>query len=183
MVLQLLKHNEIKDKLKKVYLLFPTIERMAESPRGAFMKDFLASFYWYRLYLYLQSLLPQCIQVFLQFWYYYVRSLSLEFVNSGLIYAHPVYREISTFLVRDQLDCVKCLDYDLIRDNKSLIKFYYGCDDEWIPAEYSNDLTSNVPDVDIVVGDKCVQHNFMLTKETNYKMALILSQWINFERM
>lgn len=50
-ILQLLKDQEIAKQVVRCYLLFPTIERMAETPNGKFLTNFVSLIYIYLYFM------------------------------------------------------------------------------------------------------------------------------------
>lgn len=182
MALELLKNSEIKSKISKAYLLFPAIEKMIDTPNGKKLHESLKSLFVLKLFLTFLLMLPKFFQILFQFCYMYFNGYPLELIEPGLIFSHPKLREIILFQAKDQLHEVNELDVNFINENKSKIKFFYGAKDGWTPRKFYSDLCSKIPNVDAVVDDSNLKHNFMTTHDGSYRLAEIVSGWIDIQR-
>lgn len=173
----MLKEADIKARIKRAYLLFPVVERMAETPRGpGFKKLFIDKYLLLKFVYTLFYILPLFIRNFLLVSYFRYMNHPLKFRKSFLDYINPSVLEKSVFLTKDVMDNVKILDYEFVEKNRNLLKFFYGTRDGWAPISYYNELIYNVPDVDAELDKTNMPHTFVFKK--NNQMADIVSKWI-----
>lgn len=177
MVLQLLKDENIKKRIQKCYLLFPTIERMVESTNGWLFTNFAL-----RVYIVLAFLitffarLPEIVRIFCLHIYFWLFSIPKHFIGTGLKYSKPSVLEKVIFLAKDEMAKVRDLDKDVVRENINLLKFYYGSRDGWAPVKYYKDLKRDIPNVDATVDTHNIEHAFVLRSST--KMGALVANWI-----
>ncbi|XP_063697459.1 lipid droplet-associated hydrolase [Culicoides brevitarsis] len=178
MNLELLREPEIKKQVKKSYMLFPTIERMAASPNGKLFTRFFPWMTQLAVWIYaLFALLPEKVRIFIIFLYFSVFRIEKQFIGTALKYTQPRIVQKVIHLAVDEMEKVVTPDYDLIRKNSKILAFYYGTTDGWTPVEYFNDLTKNVPEVEAQLCKRGIAHAFVL-KSSN-EMAYLVAEWIN----
>uniref|UniRef100_A0A8C6P4K6 Lipid droplet-associated hydrolase n=1 Tax=Nothobranchius furzeri TaxID=105023 RepID=A0A8C6P4K6_NOTFU len=147
MILEMLKRNP-ELKVLKAILLFPTIERMAQSPQGKVMTPVLCQMrYLAYLPVFLLSLLPGAVQALL------VRLVLTDFIPPAANSMYLGGQEMRKVLERDNLTIEKNLD--------KLI-FYYGAADHWCPVTYFHDIRRDFPQGDFQLCDKGFRHAFVL---------------------
>ncbi|XP_032998845.1 lipid droplet-associated hydrolase [Lacerta agilis] len=159
-------------------LLFPTVERMAESPQGKFMKPLLS---WVRYPFYILVypilLLPDGIKHFM-----------LRLASSILMRADESALAATTdFLTFDcvantmymgnqELNEVRERDNAAIRKYLKKLTFYYGNQDSWCPRQYYEEMKRDFPDGDIRLCEKGLKHAFVL--DSGEEMAAVLADWV-----
>ncbi|XP_061478673.1 lipid droplet-associated hydrolase [Rhineura floridana] len=174
--LEMMKHEPELEILRSM-LLFPTIERMAQSPQGKFMTPLLCQLR-YILYMpiFLMTLLPER-----------VKSSLLRFALQG-----PKYDEssIATSIDLINMDCVanimylasqemrKVLERDstTIRQHLKKLTFYYGVTDMWCPMQYYEEMKMEFPDGDIRLCEKGIRHAFVL--DASKEVAEMITDWV-----
>ncbi|XP_048355048.1 lipid droplet-associated hydrolase isoform X2 [Sphaerodactylus townsendi] len=159
-------------------MLFPTIERMAQSPQGKLMTPLLCQLR-YILYMpiYLITLLPDI-----------VKSSLVRFALRGLKYHDDSSIMASVDLVN--MDCVvnvmymasqemrKVVERDstTIREHLKKLTFYYGAADQWCPVQYYEEMKMEFPDGDIRLCEKGIRHAFVL--EASEEVAAMITEWL-----
>uniref|UniRef100_UPI00398F44C8 lipid droplet-associated hydrolase isoform X2 n=1 Tax=Pristiophorus japonicus TaxID=55135 RepID=UPI00398F44C8 len=177
MILEIMKREPELQVLKAV-LLFPTIERMAESPQGKLMTPVLCKlrFLMY-VPIYFLSFLPESVKASLVRWALQgLHSLDEATVSASLnlfsvdCAANAMYmgsQEMVQVVQRDDSTISRCLD--------KLI-FYYGCNDHWCPITYYEDMKRSFPEGTIHLCQKGIRHAFVL--DASVEMAQMLLDWL-----
>ncbi|XP_067879401.1 lipid droplet-associated hydrolase isoform X2 [Heterodontus francisci] len=151
MILEMMK-REPNLKVLKAVLLFPTIERMAESPQ----ESVKASLVRWALQG-LQSLDEATVTA----------SLNLFNVDCAANAMYLGSQEMVQVVQRDDSTIRRCLD--------KLI-FYYGYNDRWCPIKYYEDMKRSFPEGTIHLCQKGIRHAFVL--DANVEMAQMLIDWL-----
>lgn len=181
MILEMLKNEEIKRKIKRCYLLFPTVERMAASPNGFFFTKIVSPAYFIlRLVVCLLNMFPSILKTLLIYLYFVIFSIPKYFLGTSQKYFNTVTMDKVVFLARKEMDEVRALDAETIKENVKLLKFYYGSSDGWAPKKYFHQLKKMIPDVDAELDNKNISHAFVL--RSSEEMGKITADWINSDR-
>lgn len=179
MILQLLKKSEIKSKVIKCYLIFPTIERMAKAPDGFKLTNFVFRLLClWRFVLCLLAKLPTVMLTIIIYIVYYFKNIPIHFLGTGLKLVHPTIFDNCVKLAEEELRVVDKLDVDLIRENLPLLKLYYGASDGWVPVKYYSQLKEQIPNVDAQLDEKNIPHAFMLNLKAEHQLSELLAEWI-----
>ncbi|XP_078503851.1 lipid droplet-associated hydrolase isoform X2 [Lissotriton helveticus] len=136
-------------KVLRSVLLFPTIERMAQSPQGKLMTPVLCSLR-YAVYMpvYLLSFLPESVKEYL-----------VRFVLRGIRSVDEASVTASVDLFR--VDC---------------LIFYYGATDNWCPVQYHHDIRKDFPEGNIRLCERGFRHAFVL--DSSKEMASLTLNWL-----
>ncbi|XP_040916481.1 lipid droplet-associated hydrolase isoform X2 [Toxotes jaculatrix] len=165
-------------KVRKAVMLFPTIERMAQTPQGKVMTPVLCHMrYVAYLPLFLLSLLPEKLKSSLiRLVFGGIRSLDLSVVQptvgllSGDCAANAMYmggQEMKTVLERDNIT---------IKKNLEKLIFYYGASDHWCPVQYYLDIKQDFPHGDIRLCENRFRHAFVL--DAGRDVAKMVVEWV-----
>lgn len=176
-ILEMMKRNP-ELKVLKAVLLFPTIERMAQTPQGKVMTPVLCHMrYVAYLPLFLLSLLPDTIKASLiKLVLGGISSLDSSVIQptvgllSGDSAANAMYmggQEMRKVLERDNITIKKNLD--------KLI-FYYGATDHWCPVQYYHDIKQDFPHGDFRLCENGFRHAFVL--DAGRDVAKMMVEWI-----
>uniref|UniRef100_A0A1A9ZAV3 Lipid droplet-associated hydrolase n=1 Tax=Glossina pallidipes TaxID=7398 RepID=A0A1A9ZAV3_GLOPL len=177
MVLQILRNESVHKRIKKCYLLFPTIERMIESPNGwVFTKIALPLYSVFGFIISLLNRLPEILKIFLVQIYFWFAAIPNYLIGTALKYAKPSVVEKVVFLAEDEMARVRALQRDIIQKNMHLLKFYYGTTDGWVPIKYFTQLKEEFPDIDADLDVKKIDHSFVL--RYSKPMACIVGDFI-----
>ncbi|KAF0044682.1 lipid droplet-associated hydrolase [Scophthalmus maximus] len=165
-------------KILKAVMLFPTIERMAQTPQGKVMTPVLCHMrYVAYLPLFLLSLLPDTLKSSLvKLVFGGIHSLDLSVLRptvgllSGDCAANAMYmgaQEMKKVLERDNLT---------ITNNLEKLIFYHGSTDHWCPVQYYHDIKRDFPRGDIRLCEKGFRHAFVL--DAGREVGRMVAEWI-----
>uniref|UniRef100_A0A665WBM6 Lipid droplet-associated hydrolase n=1 Tax=Echeneis naucrates TaxID=173247 RepID=A0A665WBM6_ECHNA len=177
-ILEMMKRDP-KLKILKAVMLFPTIERMAQTPQGKVMAPLLCHMrYVAYLPLFLLSLLPGRLQSSLiKLMFSGIHSLDRTVVQptvgllSGDCAANAMYmgsQEMKKVLERDN---------STIKNNLEKLIFYYGSVDHWCPVQYYLDIKQDFPHGDIRLCEHGFRHAFVL--DAGREVAKMVAEWIS----
>ncbi|XP_023262505.1 lipid droplet-associated hydrolase isoform X1 [Seriola lalandi dorsalis] len=166
-------------KILKAVMLFPTIERMAQTPQGKVMTPVLCHMrYVAYLPLFLLSLLPDRFKSSLiKLVFGGIHSLDLTVVQptvgllTGDCAANAMYmggQEMKNVLERDNIT---------IKNNLEKLIFYYGATDHWCPVQYYLDIKQDFPHGDIRLCENGFRHAFVL--DAGGEVAKMVVEWIH----
>ncbi|XP_069685053.1 lipid droplet-associated hydrolase-like [Periplaneta americana] len=179
MALGVLKNKPIRSKVTKAYLLFPAIERMAESPSGKTMMSYMQYrtvvktmlFLAWLLYLIPLPLRKFIISVQLMF-----RRIPVCHTSPTVQYMHPDVARNVAFLALDKIEKVRELDDKAFEELCDVLFLYYGSKDGWAPMSYWKEMSEKHPKVKFMVCKHNLDHAFCLN--SGVEMAVILSDII-----
>ncbi|XP_024408266.1 lipid droplet-associated hydrolase isoform X1 [Desmodus rotundus] len=157
-------------------LLFPTIERMSETPNGRIATPLLC---WLRYALYASGylLLKPCPEK-IKSWF--IRkalqrmNLQSEFLVLNVL--EPFCLANVAYLGGQEMMQVVKRDNEIIKEHLSKLTFYYGTIDRWCPKEYYEDIKKDFPEGDIRLCEKNIIHAFVLY--FNQEMADMVADWL-----
>lgn len=178
-VLNLLKNHDINGRIKRCYMLFPTVEYMAESPNGKFfcgcvsriasVLTFLSWIFTGIFPVSLQSLLIRTFGLF-----YGIPARSVKAVQDLL---NPKVLDRVFKLAREEMKYVKEADHETISKYTDKLWFYYGASDGWTPVKYYKDMVSKHPNLNVQLCQRGFQHSFVLKDDMD--MGHIVGDLIN----
>ncbi|XP_058035525.1 lipid droplet-associated hydrolase isoform X2 [Ahaetulla prasina] len=177
LALKIMKHSPEVEILRSI-LLFPTIERMAQSPQGKLLTPLLCHLR-YILYIpiYLFTLLPERVKSFLVPFALNWQKLNDETVVTTLVdmlnmdcIANIMY------LGSQEMRSVQERDSSTIKQHLNKLIFYYGATDSWCPLQYCEEMKMEFPDGDIRICEKGIGHSFVL--DSSKEMAEMITDWI-----
>lgn len=175
-ILELLDHPSIKNKVADAYLLFPTIEQMATTGPGKFLTIFVKVFVELIVFLsWIFTILPTFLQNILLYIYMFIAGIPMDqhLDNLKCLIKPGVLRRVF-FMAFEELDQVKERNNDAIIKHVDKIKFYYGETDGWAPGSYCDKLKKDIPKVNAQV---CTfNHAFVLTRSV--EIGYVVSDWI-----
>ncbi|CAH4031338.1 lipid droplet-associated hydrolase [Pieris brassicae] len=161
-IIELIDRNpELVSRISSVNLLFPTIQKMAESPNGRFLNLFLRRIHWLLLiFLKLLRILPYWINSYLIYLYLSWHSLPSHYYERIAKVIDPNVMEKVLILAFDEMDTVTNLNKDAIKNIKHLTNVIYSKTDNWAPLAYIDDLKIYEPQICLVEME--VSHAFVL---------------------
>lgn len=159
------------------FLLFPTIERMAETPNGRIATPLLC---WFRYALYATSYLllkpcPEIIKSFIIKKALEKLSFTCEIPLKSLL--HPFCLANAAYLGSQEMMQVGKRDDEAIKELLPKLTFYYGKTDGWCPVKYYEDMKKDFPGGDIRLCEKGIAHAFVLG--FSQEVAAIVADWMN----
>lgn len=150
------------EKLQKGILLFPTIERMAISPKGRRMTPMLVKYRGFFSYL----------AWFIGFLPHFVKKALIDCLfiacnepsKKTLLYdiIAPNVADCSSFMGMEEMLHVEKRDDDIIKEQAEKLHFYYGAIDHWCPVSYYEDMLRDYPNFNIQLCKKRFKHAFVL---------------------
>ncbi|CAO2605097.1 Lipid droplet-associated hydrolase [Lemmus lemmus] len=159
------------------FLLFPTIERIAETPNGRIATPLLC---WFRYVLYATGylVLKPCPEIIKSF----IIKKALE--KMSFTCEIPLKNLLQPFCLgkRALQSCSPLLAVDVGGEDKMVffvfqLTFYYGKTDGWCPVRYYEDMKKDFPDGDIRLCEKGISHAFVLG--FSQEVAAIVADWMN----
>lgn len=143
-------------------LLFPTIERMAESRNGRIATPLLC---WFRYVLYAAGYLllkpcPERIKTLLLSTSLQMLDLECEFTALNVL--EPFCLANAAYLGGQEMMEVVDRDNETIKKHLSKLTFYYGTVDPWCPTRFYEDIKKDFPEGDIRLCEKKIAHAFIL---------------------
>ena len=163
----------------KCYLLFPTIERLAQTPNGQFLTPLLKYFRWIIPLVTLPLLfIPYRVKQFLVQRYFGDGQIPKCAVDATIKLLSPSSCRNCIHLASIEMQSVCTLDIETVGKNIDRLCFYYGTDDAWCPAEYHQSMKCLFPLGEIHLCSHDIQHAFVL--KHSEEMASIVSDWLWF---
>lgn len=158
------------------FLLFPTIERMSESPNGRIATPLLC---WLRYILYVSSYLllkpcPEKIKSWLLSVVLQKMNVQSDFPLLNLL--EPFCLVNAAYLGSQEMMEVVKRDNETIKEHLPKLTFYYGTIDPWCPKEYYEDIKKDFPEGDIRLCEKKIPHAFTL--HFYQEMADMVADWL-----
>ncbi|KAM8953243.1 lipid droplet-associated hydrolase [Pelodytes ibericus] len=165
-------------KIKQSVLLFPTIERMAQSPQGKIMTPLLCSLrYVIYMPLYLLSFLPESMQTSLiKFALWGIKSVDESSVSASLNLFRVDCAANAMYMGSQEMVKVVERDNKTIKQYLSKLIFYYGAMDNWCPVRYYEDIKKEFPGGNIWLCEKGIRHAFVL--DSSRDMATMITDWL-----
>ncbi|XP_053141167.1 lipid droplet-associated hydrolase isoform X1 [Hemicordylus capensis] len=167
----------LEQEVLRCVMLFPTIERMAQSPLGKICTPLFCQLR-YVLYMpiYLATLLPDRVKHFL------VRLLNRQknteesslITTVGLLNVGCIANAM--YMASQEMREVVERDSTTIRQHLKKLTFYYGTGDMWCPMQYYEEMKMEFPDGDIRLCEKGISHAFVL--ESSKEMAVMVADWL-----
>ncbi|XP_055603510.1 lipid droplet-associated hydrolase [Uranotaenia lowii] len=177
LALELLKIPDISARIQHCYFLFPTIERMVESKNGFILTKVVNPVYFFVQWFYrCFALLPNFIKVWIIYAYFLVSGIPKYYLGTALKYTHPPVIDKIWHMALDEMEKVRELDIDTVRNNKHRIRLYYGATDGWVPVKYYHELKEKIPDIDAEICTRKFEHAFVLHSAA--KMGFMVGEWI-----
>lgn len=176
MILELLEHSSINDKIDNAYLLFPTIEHMGQTSHGKFLTRFIKPIVWFIVFLsWIFTMFPKVLQIFLVTIYMMIAGIHVSEHRENIIsLIKPGILRRVFYLAFEELDQVNERNTRVIINNLRKLKFYYGMNDEWAPGSFCDRLQEDIPNVNAQVSS--YNHTFVLNK--SIEMGNLVSDWI-----
>ncbi|XP_041336906.1 lipid droplet-associated hydrolase isoform X1 [Pyrgilauda ruficollis] len=159
-------------------LLFPTIERMAQSPQGKLMTPLLCKLR-YALYMpvYLLSFLPEGVKASLvRFALRGMKTCDESSITTSInLFSVDCIANILYMASQEMMKVVE-RDSTTIKQNLKKLIFYYGTGDSWCPQHYYDEIKMDFPDGDIRLCEKGLRHAFVL--DASKEMAAMITDWL-----
>ncbi|XP_063395587.1 lipid droplet-associated hydrolase [Cydia fagiglandana] len=171
------KRDSLIDRICSVNLLFPTIQRMADSPNGKKLNGIVRRLHFVAILLFtLIHSLPDAVQRFLVGAYLKLNRLPPHYDERILKYLRPRVAEKVLHMAYDEMDRVVSLERvsGALARTKQITHVVYGAQDGWAPPAYMDDLRRFQPDLQMTRVH--IDHTFVLT--SSEKVAELVSDYI-----
>lgn len=177
-VLNLLQDEAISKQVAKCYMLFPTVERMAESRNGKYFTNILTRIAPLLLFLaWIFTFFPVVLQVLLVRLFGLFYGIPGKHVKAVIQFINPYVLKRVIRLGKEEMQYVKDRNDSVISQNIKKLWFYYGASDGWAPVRYYKDLKSKHPEVNAEVCKRGFYHSFVLCHDR--QMGQIVGDLIN----
>lgn len=177
MIIELLKNTDIKKQIINSYLLFPTIERMAISPSGKILINFTKPLVPILVFLsWIFSVIPSIFKNSLFYLYLKLSGAPESFPQALIDMIKPSVLKRIFFLAFQEMEMVTERNNEAIKENKEIIKLYYGESDGWAPKNYYYDIQKDIPDIDAELCRKNYEHAFVA--KNSIEVADMVGDWI-----
>ncbi|GLH05871.1 Lipid droplet-associated hydrolase [Gryllus bimaculatus] len=179
MILRVLKQfPEIKGRVIKAYMLFPTIQKMRDSPNGKFFSGVIQYIVPIIVFLsWIFTLLPLVVRKTLLYGYFTIQSTKKDMIRPTMKLINPRALRNVFFLAKEEMDVVTELDPDLINNVVDKLFFYFSTSDGWVPLSYYEDLKKSHPRIHALTTNH--RHAFVL--DSGREVGYCVSKWIKSE--
>uniref|UniRef100_A0A8D8WKI4 Lipid droplet-associated hydrolase n=1 Tax=Cacopsylla melanoneura TaxID=428564 RepID=A0A8D8WKI4_9HEMI len=166
------------------YLLFPTLERIRNTPAADFVVPLLT--YLGPVLLFLASifrLFPRPMQRFLvstTLMIQHFKSADPHCVDATVDLINPNVLRHVIFLALDEMEMIKELDVETLNAHASKVRIYFGSKDDWCPPSHCWNLKDKCPNVRAQVCKEDIKHAFVL--HSSQSMAEKLAAWFEEDR-
>ncbi|XP_032673859.1 lipid droplet-associated hydrolase [Odontomachus brunneus] len=178
-VLNLLKDHDINKRIKKCYLLFPTIEYMAETNNGWIFHNIISRVapLWIFLSWIFTTIFPSFLQTCFISIFSFFNGIPTRYIKTIQKMLNPkaLYRIIN--LAVEELKYVKEADHETISKYSDKLWFYYGASDGWVPIKYYKNMISKHPNLNAQLCQRGFKHSFVLKNDMD--MGHIIGDLIN----
>ncbi|XP_032355766.1 lipid droplet-associated hydrolase isoform X2 [Etheostoma spectabile] len=177
-ILNMMKQNP-ELKIIKAIALFPTIERMAQTPQGKVMTPVLCHMrYVAYLPLFLLSLLPEELKASLiKLVFGGIRSLDHTVVQPTVGLLSGDCAANAMYMGGQEMRNVRERDNRTIKKNLEKLIFYYGATDHWCPVEYYYNIKQDFPHGNFRLCENGFRHAFVL--DAGREVAKMVFEWIS----
>ncbi|XP_017879502.1 lipid droplet-associated hydrolase [Ceratina calcarata] len=163
MILNILKDDSICKRVSKCYLLFPTIEQMAETKNGWFFTRIVSRIAFLLIFLsYIFSFFPKFLQRLLITAFFPIHGVPGSHNEAVLHLLNPKSLRNVLKLAKEEMKTVKQRDDPLITRNIDKLWFYYGNCDGWVPVKFYHDLKAKHPEARAQLCKQGYYHSFVL---------------------
>lgn len=181
MILQLLKKEDIKNRIISSSMLFPTIYNLAGTPLGVFCNYIVKPILSLVLFIsWIFTLFPNIVATFLVYAYFSIIFVPKKEISKNIPTTIDMIRPSIIgkvfHLGFSEIDTVQDIDVDVIRSNMDKLKFYYGETDLWVPVSHCKKLKDECPKVDAQVCKRGFNHAFVL--KYSEEIGDMVSGWI-----
>lgn len=176
MILELLKkERKCNIDIEKCIMLFPTLERMAETRNGASVIFVINYILWLTLFLsWVFTCLPHILRVSLIRVFCIVARFPTSSIPALLELVDPHVLNKVFYLADDEMKNVKQLDDDVLKIHGNKLTLYYGASDGWTPLKYYEELKAKHENVNASVCP--LQHEFVLKQSE--EVSKLVHSWL-----
>lgn len=163
------------EKVEKCYLMFPTIERIAQSKSGKYFVAFRPFIFILNFIVSIFNWMPQGARQRMVKWY--CRDMPEEFHDDCFEHTKPAVVEKILFMASDEMDKITVMDEETIGKNLHRLKLYYGQKDAWVKTRFYHEIIAKFPGIDAELCSKGFEHAFVL--KNSQECGAMVAEWIN----
>ncbi|XP_076437554.1 lipid droplet-associated hydrolase-like isoform X2 [Babylonia areolata] len=161
----------------RCFMLFPTIEHMAETPNGKLFTPVLTYLRWTLTWLVkLFSYLGPKLQHKMLQYHFWDNSVPECGVQASMNLFNPACVNHCTYMAKIEMYSVGKLQEDLLKKYLHKMSFYYGAVDRWCPKELCYRMQAKFPEADIRLCQMDYSHAFVL--DAGEEMAHLVWDWV-----
>ncbi|KAF9946221.1 hypothetical protein BGZ70_003329 [Mortierella alpina] len=165
--------------IARIFQLFPTIHRIADTPNGRKMKNLFGPVSRSILGGTVSTLrfvfsAPPILQSIVGF--VTRQDADMAGVTSQKLLHSSVVKNC-LFLAGQEMEAINIMDKELVEEHASKLVFYYGKTDEWSPIENYYEMRDQFPKCKSYLCDQGMVHAFVLGH--GEAMGLLVGSWIN----
>ncbi|XP_069951902.1 lipid droplet-associated hydrolase-like isoform X1 [Cherax quadricarinatus] len=178
-ILRLLQYFDSKSEVTivKSFLLFPTVERLRNTPNGQRFWPMLCYLRW--LVIFLTAclyVLPVKVREKMLLWFFKGRQVPDCSIQATIQLFQPKVMQNVLWMAYHELLQVHEADTEAIDKHKDKIVLYYGAMDGWCPRIYRDELKLKVEGVNAILCEDGYQHAFVL--EYSEPMGQKIVEWV-----
>ncbi|XP_015436696.1 PREDICTED: lipid droplet-associated hydrolase [Dufourea novaeangliae] len=181
-VLHMLEDDSISKRVKKCYLLFPTIEHMATSSNGQFFTKIVSHIAFFLIFLcWILSCLPISLQLFAVNIFAPLYGIPRKCTKAVHQLLNPRNLKNVFRMANEEMQIVKERDDHILVKHADKLWFYYGNCDGWTPVQYYRNMKSKHPNMNAELCKHGYHHSFVLQfdKEMGYIVGNLISENIS----
>ncbi|XP_041974863.1 lipid droplet-associated hydrolase [Aricia agestis] len=170
------RYGELHERISSANLLFPTIQKLAQTKNGRFMNNYVKKSF--KIIIFLCTLLqwlPNAFTNLLIGTYLTLNSLPWTHCSSIRQLLNPSVLEKVLSLAFEEMDTVKELNNIGMEKLKHFSNVIYGSKDNWAPVQYLDELERFKPELQVKIVD--IDHSFVL--KSSEAVATMVSDFIN----
>lgn len=173
-------HGEFSKQIQQAYLMFPTIEKIAQSEKGVRVPTWDRWFFLLRAFYYTFNMIPSSWKRSIVKYMSKKEGVPEEMLDSSVEYTNPPVIDKIWFLCLDEMKKIVDIDEETIKSNLHRLKLYYGAKDDWVRTEYYHELVTRFPGIDAELCKNGYEHAFVLN--SGAEVGKIVSEWIHQKR-
>lgn len=140
--------SKFNEQVVQCYLMFPTIEHIADSTKGRKVPSFDRYFFLLRIFYNLFHLLPANWKAAVVKYFIKRDGMDVdEFLAPSLEYTNPRVIDRIWFMALDEMEKIKDLDVDHVKSNVHRLKLYYAEVDDWVNTKFYYTIVERIPGI------------------------------------
>lgn len=159
-------------RIYKCFMLFPTLERMRDTPNGKSFNPLIPYRNLIMSFLWPITLLPTRVHKFILSIYFIGRDkVPPSIIEASLQMFNFQVLKRSATMAKFEMEQVYDLDVNALKSNLDKLFFYFGTTDGWCPLSYAENMKTILPGMNFKICDKGFEHAFVI--KSSSEMAAI----------
>jgi hypothetical protein len=128
------------------------------------------------------DLLPHSWKRSIVKWYMKKDGIPEEFVEPSHEYTRPSVIDRIWFLALDEMEKIREIDEEAVKENLHRIKLYYAANDidDWVPTNYYHEIVERFPEIDAQLCEQGYEHAFVL--KNGVEVGKMVTEWIKMKK-